>query len=134
MTPQEIDPDLSVQESPGRHLAVAYCKLRALRATVPAQDLLKEVTILFITSTIVWPQVTSREGTQPHPSTEDWTKDLEQGPINQNNFTFSQSLPSGSFHKALILLSEGRQTENDNHRKLTNLITWTTALSNSVKL
>ena len=28
----------------------------------------------------------------------------------------------------------GRQTENHNHRKLTNLITWTTALSNSMKL
>ena len=30
--------------------------------------------------------------------------------------------------------SEGRQTENHNDRKLTNLITWATALSNSVKL
>ena len=43
--------------------------------------------------------------------------------------------PSGNFHKPLILLpSQGRQTENHNHRKLTSLITWTTALSNSVKL
>ena len=32
------------------------------------------------------------------------------------------------------LKTEGRQIENHNHRKLTNLITWTTALSNSVKL
>ena len=30
--------------------------------------------------------------------------------------------------------SEGGQTENHNHRKLTNLIRWTTALSNSMKL
>ena len=30
--------------------------------------------------------------------------------------------------------SEGRQTENHNHRKLTNLFTWTTALSNLMKL
>ena len=30
--------------------------------------------------------------------------------------------------------SECRETENHNRRKLTNLITWTTALSNSVKL
>ena len=30
--------------------------------------------------------------------------------------------------------SEGRQNENHNHRKLTNLITWTTALSNWMKL
>ena len=30
--------------------------------------------------------------------------------------------------------SVDRQTENHNHRKLTNLITWTTAFSNSMKL
>ena len=30
--------------------------------------------------------------------------------------------------------SKGRQSENHNHRKLTNLITWNTALSNSMKL
>ena len=30
--------------------------------------------------------------------------------------------------------SEGRQNEKQNHRKLTNLTTWTTALSNSMKL
>ena len=50
----------------------------------------------------------------------------------------SQSIPSGSFHKPLILLPKRenvyRQTENHSHRKLTNLITWTTALSNSLKL
>ena len=32
------------------------------------------------------------------------------------------------------MTSEGRQNENHNQRKLTNLITWTTALSNSMKL
>ena len=32
--------------------------------------------ISFITSTIVWPQVNSRERTQLHPSTENWIKDL----------------------------------------------------------
>ena len=37
------------------------------------------------------------------------------------------SPPGSSVH-------EGRQTENHNHRKLTNLVTWTTALSNSIKL
>ena len=45
-----------------------------------------------------------------------------------------QSLPSRSFHKSYPYSSEGRQNENHNHRKLTKLITWTTALSNSVKL
>ena len=37
---------------------------------IHAWDLLKEVSIIFITYTIVWPQVNSREGTQLHPSTE----------------------------------------------------------------
>ena len=48
----------------------------ALSAPVPAWDLLKEVAIIFITSTIVWSQVNNREGTQLHPSTENWMKDL----------------------------------------------------------
>ena len=49
--------------------------LGALRVAVHAWGLLKEVPIIFITSTIVWPQV-NREGTQPHPSTENCIKDL----------------------------------------------------------
>jgi len=44
----------------------------AMSAAVHAQDLLKEVAIIFITSTIVWPQVNQ----QPHSSTENWVKDL----------------------------------------------------------
>ena len=65
MTQQETDPDLprSVQESPaggvGRWWPTAG--LRVLRVAVHAWDLLKEVTIIFITSTIVGPQVNSRE-------------------------------------------------------------------------
>ena len=57
MTPQETDPDLPVcvQESPQRPgPAVACFRYGALSVTVPAWDLLKEVTIIFITSTIVW--------------------------------------------------------------------------------
>ena len=41
-----------------------------------------------------------------------------------------RKLPKASYPSP----SEGRQSENHNHRKLTNLITWTTALSNSKKL
>ena len=41
----------------------------------------------------------------------------------------SQYPPSGSFHKPLIL-----QNENHKHRKVTKLITWIIAWSNSVKL
>ena len=49
-------------------------------------------------------------------------------------FLHSLSLPSGSFHKPLILIYQGRQNKNHNHRKLTKLITWITALSSSMKL
>ena len=79
----------------------------------------------------------SREGSQLHPSTENWIKDLLSldPPIRtRSSFPFSQSpirkLPYASYPSP----SEGRQTENHNHRKLSNLITWTTALSNSMKL
>ena len=41
-----------------------------------------------------------------------------------------RELPKASYP----YLSEGRQNENHNHRKLIKLITWTTALSNSMKL
>ena len=54
----------------------AAAGLGALSEVVHAWDLLKEITIIFIISTIVWPQVNSREGTQLHPSTENWIKDL----------------------------------------------------------
>ena len=50
--------------------------LGAVSVAVHAWDLLKEVTIIFISSTIFWTQVKSREGTQLHPSTENWIKDL----------------------------------------------------------
>ena len=47
-------------------------------AAVHAWDLLKEVAIIFITSTIGRGGLRSnnREGTQPHPPTENWIKDL----------------------------------------------------------
>ena len=51
----------------------------------------------------------SREGTQLHPSTEYWIKDLLSmaPPIRTRpSFPLSQSLPSGSFHKPLILLHQ----------------------------
>ena len=56
--------------------AVACCRVGALSVAVRSSDLLKEVPIIFIASTIVWPQVNNRKGTQPHPSTENWIGDL----------------------------------------------------------
>ena len=112
--------------------------LGALSVAVHAWDLLKKVAIIFITSTIVWPQVKKQGGTQPCPSTENWIKNLLSIALSirtKPRFPLSQLSPI----KKLPLAShpspsEGRQNENHKHRKLTNLITCTTALSNSMKL
>ena len=73
MTPQETDPD--AQECPevssggvGHWWPAAG--LGAVSIAVPVWDILKEVSTIFITSTIVWSLVNSRKGTQLHPSTE----------------------------------------------------------------
>ena len=70
MTPQETDPDLpgSVQESLQRRGSWwPAAGLGALSAAVHAWDLLKEVTVIFITSTIVWPQVKQQGGSTALP-------------------------------------------------------------------
>ena len=58
-TPQETDPDLlmSVQEGGGVGQQWPAAGLGALSVAVCAWDLLEEVPIIFITSTIVWSQV-----------------------------------------------------------------------------
>ena len=66
---------------------------------------------------------------------------MEHGSPHQNKTQFSPQSVS-PFRKFLILIpeasypysSEGSQNENHNHRKLTSVIIWTTALSNSMKL
>ena len=81
--------------------------LGAQTVAVHVWDLLHEVTIIFITSTIVWPQINSREGTQLQPSTENLIKDLLTmvPPIRTRpSITLSQSLPLVSFHKPLIFI------------------------------
>ena len=48
-------------------------------------------------------------GTQPHPSVENWIKNLLSTalPIRTRlSFSLCQSLPAGSFHKPLILLHQ----------------------------
>ena len=83
--------------------------LGTLSIAVSAWDILKEITVIFITSTMVWPWVDNREGTQPHLLTENWIKDLLSmaPPIRTRpSFPLSQSLPSRSFHKPLNLLHQ----------------------------
>ena len=70
VTPKETDPDLpmSVQESPAEvwvsgHLLQGWGKSVA----VHAWDLLKEVAIFFIISTIVWSQVKQQGGNTALP-------------------------------------------------------------------
>ena len=74
-----------------------------------AWDLLKEVAIIFITSTIVWPQVKQQGGKIAPPITENWIKDLLNRALpirTRPSFPLSQSLPSESFHKPLILIHQ----------------------------
>ena len=85
----------------------------------------------------ILPQVNKREGTQLHPSTENWVKDLlsmAQPMRTRPSFPLSQSLPSESFHKPLILLYQGADRLKTTITETTNLLTWITALSNSMKL
>ena len=82
----------------------------ALSVAVFARNLLKEVTIIFITSTIVWPQV-KQQGREHSPTHQqkNGNKDLLSMALpirTRPSFPLSQSLPSGSFQKPLILLHQ----------------------------
>ena len=101
---------MSVQESPvgvGRQWPAAG--LGPLCAAVCAWDLLKEVAIIFITSTIVWPQVKQQGGnTAPAINRKLDKRFIEHSPAHQNKTQFPpQSVsPTESFHKPLILLHQ----------------------------
>ena len=97
----------------------------------------EEVAIIFITSTIIWLQINNREGTQLHPSTENWVKDflsMAQPMRTRTSFPLSQSLPSGSINKPPILLYQGADRLKTTITELINLLAWITPLSNSMKL
>ena len=78
----------------------------------------------------------NREGTHPCPSKENWIKDLlNMAPLNRTRPSFPLSLSNQEASLSLLFLSiRGQNNENHSHRKLTKLIIWTTALSNSMKL
>ena len=99
--------------------------------------LLKEVTIIFITSIIVWPQVNSRERAQLHPSTENWIKDLQSMalPLRARSVSHSASLShqeapisllSFSIRWQIDWKSQSQKTNQSNHMDH--------SLSNSMKL
>ena len=63
--------------------------LGALSVAVHAWDLLKEVTIIFITSTIVWPQVKQQGGNTALPINRKLDyRFTEHGPAHQNKTQF----------------------------------------------
>ena len=70
MTPQETDPDLpvSVEESPVEAwIWGGLLQGRGTECSSASWDLLKEVAIIFITSTVVWPQVKQQGGNTALP-------------------------------------------------------------------
>ena len=74
--------------------------------------------IIFITSTIVWPQVNNGGwgwvvGTQPHPSTENWIKDLLSlaPPIEQDPVFPTVSLSNQEASVSLLSFSIRGQTD-----------------------
>ena len=70
MTPKKTDPDLpvSVQESSAEAwVSSGLLQVRGIQCISACMGLLKNVAIIFITWTIVWPQVKNREGTQHSP-------------------------------------------------------------------
>ena len=54
--------------------------MEAVSVAVHTWNLLKEVAIIVITSTIVQSQLNNREGTQPRPLKENWVRFAEHGP------------------------------------------------------
>ena len=70
VTPKEADPDMpvSVQESPAEAwVSSGLLQGQGHSAAVRAWDLLQEVAIIFIISTIVWPQVKQKGGSTAPP-------------------------------------------------------------------
>ena len=88
MTPKKTDPDLpvSVQESSAEAwVSSGLLQVRGIQCISACMGLLKNIAIIFITWTIVWPQVKKQGGitiqtinskldsrfTKPHPSEQD---------------------------------------------------------------
>ena len=129
-TSQETDTDLPVSlwQSPGP--AVACCRAGGTECSSACIGPFEggHHYLHYLHHSLASGQITGREQSPTHKEKIGlkiywaWLHPLEQDPVSP---TVSLSYPSPS---------EGRQTENHNYRKLTNLITWTTALSNSMKL
>ena len=104
----------------------------AASAAVSAQGPLEEAAILFITSSIVWSQANNREGTQLHPQTENWIKDLLSvaPPIRTRpGFPHIQSL-----HKPLTLIPQKADRTKPQSQKTNQTDHMDHSLASSMKL
>ena len=114
------------------------CRVGGTECGSACTDLLRKSPLSSLPPPVFALRSNNREGTQPCPSTENWIKDLLSMalPIRKRPSFPTQSVtPIRNFPWASYTYpSEGRQNENHNHRKLIKLITWTTALSNSMKI
>ena len=83
----------------------------ALSVAMPPGNLLREVTIIFITSTIIWSQVKQQGGNKALPINRKlYLLSMTPPIIRRPRFPHNQSPQSGSFHKPHPL-PEGRQNE-----------------------
>ena len=97
----------------------------------------KEVAIIFIISTIVWSQADNWEGTQPYLSVENWIKFYLARPHSSEQKPVSPTVSLSHQEASISLLSlstRGQAEWKPHYQKSIKLVTWTTALSNSVKL
>ena len=128
--PQETDPDLplsvqSLQQRCGS--VVACCRARGTECSSACMGPVEGGAIIFITSTIVWPQFKQQgRNTAPPINRKLDSRFTEHGPTHQSKTQFPpqsvspiRKLPSASYPYP----SEGRQNENHNHSKLIKLIT-----------
>ena len=86
--------------------------------------------------TIVWPQGKPQGGNIAPPINRNWIKDLLSPTHQSKNQNPPQSVPPTRkpSQASYPYPSDGRQTMKHNYRKLTQLITWITAVSNSMKI
>ena len=109
VTPQDTEPDfpVRVQESPVEAWINSGCHgVRGTEYNSPGISTFEGGRNYPVIRIIVWPQTNLQGGTQHHPSTENWIKDLLSMalPIRARpRFLHSQILPSGRFHKPFIL-------------------------------